>query len=151
MGSQMDLIYQKTQFGTTSLVLLAAILLFMHLTGWITNEPASWLRVTDIALVVLAIPLSTLTIRVTPSGVEWWFTFGLARQRIPLSDVTSVRSISTPTMWGLGVHWSENGVLWAVSGPRALMMDVSGDRHIAISTNDPDRLVEVVERLKVSQ
>jgi hypothetical protein len=141
-------LYQKTQFGSTSLVIVAAVLLFVHLVGWITTEPAVILRIEDIFVALLLIPLLTLTLRVTSSSVEWWFSFGLARQHIALSEITGARSIKTSIMSGFGVHWSGDSVLWAVSGFRAVMMDLSDGQHIAVSTNDPERVVELIESLR---
>jgi hypothetical protein len=143
-----NVVYQKTQFGSTSLVTVLVLLLFVHFTGWVTNEPQMILRIIDASLAVLVIPLLSLTIRVTSTSIEWWFTFGIARQRLDLSKVGGVRAIETTVMSGLGVHWSGENALWAVAVPRAVIMDLVDGRHIALSSNEPDRLVQVLDSLR---
>ena len=141
-------IYQKTQIGFTSLVIVMALLLFIHLVGWITNAPTLVLRIEDVVVGVLLLPLLTLTLRVTSSSIEWWFSFGLARQRIALTEIIRSRPIKTSVMSGFGVHWSGDSVLWAVSGFRAVMMDLTDGRHIAVSTDEPEQVVNLIESLR---
>ncbi len=141
-------LYQKTQFGYTSLAIFLAVLLFIHLIAWITNEPLTILRIEDVLIAVLLIPLLTLTVCVTPLSVEWWFSLGLARQHIALSEIIRARPIKTSLMSGFGVHGSGDSVLWSVSGFQAVMMDLADGRHIAVSTHEPQRLVDLIESLR---
>jgi uncharacterized membrane protein YgcG len=141
-------LYQKTQIGFTSLAVVLILLLFVHVIGRITLAPALVLHIEDIIGGVIVIPLLTLTLRVTPSSVEWWFSLGLARQRVALSEIAGARTIKTSIMSGFGVHGSGGSALWAVSGFRAVMMDLSDGRHIAVSSDEPERVVELIESLR---
>lgn len=102
---------------------------------------------TAVVLLLVAIPLSSMTIRITPSLVEWWFSFGIAHQRLPMSEVRGVRTLRTSLLSGLGVHWSGTSVLWAVSGPNAVALELSDERLVGLSTNEPQVVADVIKGL----
>lgn len=131
-----------------SVAILAIVLLAIHVIAWITDEPRIIVRIIDICFVIIAIPLLTLTIRVTRTTIEWWFSFGLAKQCIELNEISCAHLIKTSVLSGVGVHWSGDYVLWAVSGFRAVMFDLVDGQHFAVSTSDAERLIEVIASLK---
>lgn len=140
-------LYQRTQFGLASLIFLAAVLGFICFMAWITDEPWSWVLATAALLTLVAIPLSSMTIRITPSTVEWWFALGIAHQRLAMSEVRDARVLRTTLLSGLGVHWWGSNVLWAVSGPNAVALELSDERLIGLSTNEPQVVIDVIKRL----
>ncbi|HKW44265.1 MAG TPA: hypothetical protein VJN22_01325 [Candidatus Eremiobacteraceae bacterium] len=140
-------LYQRTQFGSTAVILVGAIAGFISIMAWITDEPR-WLALATLAFLILVLtPLTTMTIRVTPSAVEWWFSFGIAHQRLAISEVRGVRVMRTSLLSGLGIHGSGDSVLWAVSGSSALGLELSDGRLIGLSTNEPQVVVDVIKPL----
>ena len=143
----MTTLYQKTQFGLASVLFMGAIAGFIYFMGWITDEPRSWALATVGLVVLVSVPLSSMTIRITPSTVEWWFAFGIAHQRLAISELRGARVLRTTLLSGLGVHWSGSNVLWAVSGPNAVALELSDERLIGLSTNEPQVVIDVINRL----
>ena len=126
---------------------MGAIAGFIYFMSWITDEPRSWALATVGFVVLVSVPLTSMTIRITPSAVEWWFSFGIARQRLAMSEVLGARVLRTSLLSGLGVHWSGANVLWAVSGPNAVALKLSDERLVGLSTNEPQVVVDVINRL----
>jgi len=140
-------VYQRTQFGSSSLIVAAVTLAYICFIAWITDEPRSWVLATAVFLVLVMTPLTTMTIRITVSAVEWWFSFGIAHQRLAMSEVLGARALRTSLLSGLGVHWSGANVLWAVAGPNAVALELSDERLVGLSTNEPQVVVDVIKRL----
>ena len=133
-----------------SLIVAAAVLAYICFMAWITDEPRSLVLATAVFLMLVITPLTTMTIRITPSTIEWWFSFGIAHQRLAMSEVRGARVLRTSLLSGLGVHWSGANVLWAVSGPNAVALELSEERLLGMSTNEPQVVVDVIRRLIAS-
>ena len=149
MSRQSDIqLYRRTQLGLTSWLILLAIAGYVILVSAITSAPI-WIISTTLGILFLCgILLSSLTLRVTTNAVEWWFTFGIAKQHVALAEIDSVRTSKSTIMSGFGVHYGpDNSVLWAVGGFDVVTLDLKDGRHIGISTNDPRAVTDVISPL----
>jgi hypothetical protein len=139
-----DELYRRTQFGSTFVMIMLGVLIFINIMAWITNEPPWMLRAIEIALVCVTIPGLTLTVRVSRTAVEWWFPFGLLRQRVPLSQIEYARTTKTGFASGFGVRWSGDYTRWSVSGFEATTLDLADGRHVSIGSPEAKRLANVI-------
>ena len=92
--------YQHKDIGWASLGIIAAIFV-VNSVFW-RNVPL-WINLLIvIGLFFCAFFLSSLTIRITDEDIEWWFTAGLARKKLFISDIrhASARTI-IPLGWGI--------------------------------------------------
>lgn len=140
-------VYEKTQFGWTSVLIVAAVMLFVYWAGWITDEPRQLLFGIEIFCVVVIAPLSTMTIRVTPTTLEWWFTIGLLRQRMHLTEIVGMQLWQLTFVNGFGYRVSATGALWRVSGSKAVLFDLASGKRLGLGTDEPERLIAAVRPL----
>lgn len=137
-------VYQKTQFGWATVLIIAAIMALICFTGVVTDEPRAMVLTIEGFLVLVALPFSTMTIRVTPTMLEWWFAFGLLHQRKKLAEVVKVGTWPTPFMAGFGYRVSDTGALWRVSGSVAVLFDLLDGKRLALGTDEPERVIAAV-------
>lgn len=140
-------VYQKTQFGLTGVLIVVAIMVFVYLMAVLTDEPRFMFIAIEAFLVVVILPFLTMTIRVTPTTLEWWFTLGFMRQRRMLADIVQVGTWQASFMSGFGYRVSETGALWRVSGSRAVLFDLVDGKRLALGTDEPERLIAAVKPL----
>ena len=139
-----DVLYQKTQPGTT---IVLGILGALVLTSVAAIQRGLWtqLVVTVIALLLLLAVFSTLTIRVTPASIEWWLSFGVLRQRIPLADIDTVSSCKVTLLQGLGIRTNNfRDWMWNVSGTNAVDVRRSNGRHVVLGSPDAAGVIQAI-------
>ncbi len=138
--------YEHTQRGDMMIAVFSvAILLILasvHIAGFV------W--VTLFVLIVLAGALlvcSTLTVTVGPDALSIRFgPVGLIRKSWPLADVESVVPVTNPWYYGLGIHWTPHGVLYNVSGFRAVEVRFFSGTTIRIGSDEPEELCTAIRR-----
>ena len=54
--------------------------------------------------VCVGVVFSTMTIDVSDNAVEWWFTFGILRQRVSMSEIRFATSTRVTLLNGLGIR-----------------------------------------------
>lgn len=140
--------YRHTQIGWTMIVILGGGSAFLAWAAARTGGPASGavLGVVVLLLVILVLFVS-LTVTVDDERVELRMGPGPIRRRISLSDVVSVDRMRLP-WWavGYGIRMSLNGKrqLWRVSGSEAVNLQLSGERLLLITSDEPDALAAVI-------
>lgn len=67
-------------------------------------------------LLIVGIVFSTITISITDEHVEWWFTLGILRQKLALSQIEFAISEKVTLVNGLGVRTNGRNWLWIVNG-----------------------------------
>lgn len=144
---QERIVYEKTQFGLTSVLIIAAVMGFVFFVSTITDEPRPILVATEVIAALVAVPALTMTIRVTPTALEWWLTLGFMRRRMPLADIIGLQPWQTTFINGFGYRVSDTGALWRVSGSKAVLFDLADGRRLGLGTDEPDRLIAAVKPL----
>jgi hypothetical protein len=88
---------------------------------------------------------SSLTTEVTDDSVCAWFTGGLFRRHVPLADITEAVVVTLPWYAGWGLRFWGGGVLYCVSGRRAVRLSVAGSRSFTIGSDEPELLQMAIE------
>ncbi|HUL76139.1 MAG TPA: hypothetical protein VL691_02665 [Vicinamibacteria bacterium] len=139
--------YRHTQIGWAILAVNAAVAVLV-LPGLPAGQ-AGEARLPLLGVLALVVLLfSTLTVEVDEAALQLRFGIGLVRRRIDLGEVGSWRAVRNPWYSGWGIRLGPRGVLWNVSGLDAVEVDLPGDRHFRVGTDEPEALVAALTSAK---
>ncbi len=145
-----DVVYQKTQPGTAIVAAILGGLAIVALT-MLQRGSSELLLAVGILLLVLMIAFSSLTIRVSRSGVEWWLSFGLLRQRIPLTDIDDVSGRKVTLLHGLGIRTPNfRDWMYIVSGSKAVDVRRRDGRHVVLGSSDPSAVMQAIDTARTA-
>jgi hypothetical protein len=95
--------------------------------------------------VCIGIVFSTMTIDVSDDAVEWWFTFGILRQRVAMSEIQFATSTRV-TLWnGLGIRTNGRDWLWIVSGSNAVTLELRNGKKIELGSPEAQDLAVLID------
>jgi hypothetical protein len=138
--------YQKTQVGTAMLVVIAIAYAIEFLVT-VSNGPSSGVFVASIVLACIGLVFSTMTIRVSTDGVEWWFTFGILRQRVSLAEIQFAVTKKVTLLNGLGIRTDGRNWLWIVNGTDAVQLDMRNGRRIMLGSPEAQTVTLFIDKL----
>lgn len=92
-----------------------------------------------VLLSILAL-FHSMTVRVEGEEVRISLGIGLIRKRIPLASIRSCRVVRNPWYYGWGIHLFPGGILYNVSGMRAVELTLANQRGFRIGTDEPEEL-----------
>jgi hypothetical protein len=101
-----------------------------------------------VVLAVVAWLFRSITVEVTPEEIRWQFGGGWLRRRFPLRDVAVAEAVRTTWLDGWGIHYTQHGWLYNVSGSDAVALRFSDGRRVAVGTDDPAGLVSAIAGLR---
>ncbi|HEX3002456.1 MAG TPA: hypothetical protein VHN82_08865, partial [Methanoregula sp.] len=137
--------YEHTQRGMLIIgAVSAAIVLILTISLF-----AGFVWIVGIVIAILAFVLaicSTLTVSVSSGILRIRFgPVGLIQKTWALADIVSVRTVTNPWYYGWGIRWTPHGILYNVSGFRAVEVLLSSGKTFRIGTDEPDSLKEAIE------
>jgi hypothetical protein len=138
--------YQKTQVGTAMLVLIAIAYAIEFLVT-VSNGPSSGVLVVSAVLACIGVVFSTMTIRVSTDGVEWWFTFGILHQRVSLAEIQFAVTKKVNLLNGLGIRTDGRNWLWIVNGSDAVQLDMRNGRRIMLGSAEAQTVTLFIDSL----
>jgi hypothetical protein len=142
--------YRHTQFGwaivTGTVVGLAmATVLTVSLSAG-TIAAAGWMVVALYATLVAALLLFiTLTVEVDADHVRLRFGIGLIRKSVAIADIVRCDIVRTRVWWGWGLHWTQSGWLYNVSGRDAVRIEMRRERAVIIGSDDAPALKQAID------
>lgn len=105
-------------------------------------------------LLILAsvlVSMAQLTVTVTGSSLAIRFgPVGLIHREWPLDTIVSARPVTTPWYYGYGIRWTPHGVLYNVSGSRAVEIQLTSGTRIRIGTDEPEAVVRALAKANVA-
>lgn len=93
--------------------------------------------------------LGSLTVTVTQGELQWRFGPGWIRFRVPLSEIRHARVVCTTWSDGWGIHGTEFGTLYNVSGFGAVAVELRSGRRFALGTDEADQLLGALQKAGV--
>ncbi len=137
--------YEHTQYGMLMLMLIVVIGgLYAFSNAGISASGA----VVSFVVLVLVL-MCRLRTTVDERFVSWSFTVGFPAGNIAVSDIESAAATRTNVLEGWGIHWTFfHGWLWNVSGFQAVEIRYGGGKRVTLGTDDPQGLVDAVERFR---
>jgi hypothetical protein len=135
--------YKHTQIGFVIIIAFAAaILLIMYLSIVIGYNPVA-VAVLILLLVGLGL-FAALTVKVDDMLIEIQFGPGVVRKGFPLKDIDACRAVKNPWYYGWGIHLTQRGWVYNVSGLSAVELRIKNGRTYRIGTDDPEGLVKAI-------
>ena len=141
-GSAKAVSYHHTQFGWVTLGTTVVVLLAVAVGLW-SSDAATLLLVTTI-IAMLGLLFGWLTVDVDDRRLLMTMGIGLIRRNIPLSMVHAFAPVSNRWYYGWGVRITPYGMLYNVSGLRAVEVLFENGRRVRIGTDEPEALVRAL-------
>lgn len=101
---------------------------------------------TLLVVVVSVWIFSSLTISVDGMHLRWAFGPGFVRKAVPLAEIAHVERTRSSPIYGWGIHLTPRGWLYNVWGLDAVWVRLRGGKQFLLGTDEPDRLVEAIQR-----
>ena len=108
------------------------------------------LVLSSVFLVAIAL-FYKLTININDRTLCASFGIGLIRKQVPLAEIVRVEPIRIRWWYGWGIHLTPHGWLYNVSGLDAVTITLRDGRRFALGTDDPQGLVEAIQRLSSAE
>lgn len=141
-----DPVYRHTQRGDLILVLVGGTCVLLIAISLVTG----WHPVT---LVVLAVLLATLVlsaslrVEVARDTLSIVFGPGIIRKSWSIDELRAWRVVRNPWWFGWGIHATQDGWLYNVSGSCAVEIELVSGRKARIGTDDPTGFVAALDRV----
>lgn len=136
-----------------SVLMACVVALFVALQFLFPSDPTvPWLPSAVIAICVAVWwMVSVLNTRVDDKGISWSFAWGWPSGHIAFDRIERVErtQLNLVERSGAGLHWTIwHGWLWNVAGAEAVEIFLTGGGRVTIGTNDPQGLLEAIERFR---
>ena len=95
--------------------------------------------------VCVGVVFSTMTIDVSDNAVEWWFTFGILRQRVSMSEIRFATSTRVTLLNGLGIRTNGRDWLWIVSGTDTVTLELRNGKKIWLGSPEAQDLAVLID------
>ncbi len=144
--------YHHTQTGWVTIpAVLIAIVVLAFITGVQSFQQAPGPAIALVLLVLLLSQFYSLTVEISEGILKCYFGPGIIRRRFVLSEIQEARRVHNPWYAGWGIRWRPGQyVLWNVSGRQAVELLFRNGSRFRIGTDEPEALVEALQRNKAS-
>ena len=140
--------YRHTQIGWAMILILGGVIAFggwvLHLSG----GTASAIGTAVVAVMVVCLFLFiSQTVIVDTERLQLRMGPGLIRRTVPLQDILAVGRLRLPwwaVTYGIRMSLSGKAQLWRVSGAEAVDLQLSGERRLLITSDEPDVLAAAI-------
>lgn len=135
--------YEHTQIGHMIIWSLLAIILIAS-AGLIGHHTPP--LIVSVILLVCLVLFYKLRITIDNGTLSASFGPGIVRKKVRLAEIIGCEPIRIRWWYGWGIHLTPYGWLYNVSGFDAVAITLCNGRKIALGTDDPDGLVDVIRR-----
>jgi len=142
------MIYKHSQNGkvlTLSMALLAVIFFILVALDPSQMWPAGIIVVVAVLIVWL---FSSLNVAVDEHRFYFWFGPGVMQKNYSLKDVASCQPVSNPWWYGWGIHLTQDGWVYNVSGFKAVQIILTNGKKFRVGTDEPEKLSQVILNAK---
>jgi hypothetical protein len=137
--------YEHTQIGYFTICILFGAAIFVAVAGILTSARGG--AMIEVILLISAIVFSKLTIKIDGDTLKACFAMGLICKKVPLTEIAACEPIRIRWWYGWGIHLTPYGWLYNVSGLEAVAITLRDGRKFALGTDDPQALIDAIERL----
>jgi len=106
-----------------------------------------------IVLFVLAICLylfHSLTIEIDDNNLRFYFAHGFWKKNISLEEIDRIEIVKNHWYYGWGIKLMPHGWLYNVSGLKAIEIQKKNGRMIRIGSDEPEKVKEILDKIKSS-
>jgi len=137
--------YHHTQIGYLTIILLAAVLVFIACLMAITGF--NWIAFAVLIILGFCIVLfATLTVVIEEDVLKIRFGPGIIQKKFPLEDIESCRVVKNPWYYSWGIRLIPDGWLYSVSGFYAVEISMRTGKKNQIGTDVPDDLEKAIRK-----
>ncbi len=146
--------YKHRQIGT----LMGVFALFVLLLGLVLvrtlslrGEQYSWLIVgLPILITVITLALfSVLEVTIDAQHLTWRFLPFITKS-VPLADVLEAKPTRTSFIYGWGIHYTDRGWLYNVSGFGAVHIRMRDGKQFMLGSDEPAALADAINSSRAS-
>jgi hypothetical protein len=105
----------------------------------------------ELILLICAVIFSKLTIRIDSETLTACLAMHIVCKKVPLAEIANCEPIRIRWWYGWGIHLTPYGWLYNVSGLDAVTIILRDGRKFALGTDDPQGLLEAIQRLSSAQ
>ena len=134
--------YRHTQFGWFTLGTTLLVFAIVVPALWSSN-PATLVFV-SIAIAMVGLLFGWLTVDIDNRRLLIRMGLGLVRRAIPLSSIRAFAPVTNRWYYGWGVRLTPYGMLYNVSGLRAVEILLENGRRVRIGTDEPEAFVRAL-------
>jgi hypothetical protein len=137
--------YEHTQVGYVIIVGIVAAMVAIGII--IANTGSNWIAIA--VLVVLAVVLVLfhgLTVVINEEELVVQFGLGTIRKRFKLNEIESCEAVRIPWYYGWGIRLTPQGMVFRVSGFRAVHVRLTTGKEYLIGTDVPQELEEAIRQ-----
>jgi hypothetical protein len=140
--------YKHTQIGHVIIWALLAGTVLFAVSGVFESSPHPGATlIVSIVLLVTLVLFYKLTITVNDESLSACFGIGIIRKRALMAEIIACEPLRIRWWYGWGIHLTPYGWLYNVSGLEAVAITLRDGRKFALGTDDPQALVDAIERL----
>ena len=137
-----------TQIGTFSIILLGCLILIFSLImlkiGF--DNPGGYIMASFITILLICLKIFyKLTIYIDNQNISFKLGFGLIGKSYKLSEIKSCNPVTNSLIYGVGIHMLPNGILYNVSGLKAIELQFKNKKSVVrIGTDCPEDICSLV-------
>ena len=138
--------YRHTQPGWVLVVANSLTLLFLLFLYRQGAAPEWALALLVMLFLILLVVFSKLTVEIEDGRLRAYLGPGVRFKNIPLSEIDSVHVVRNAFLLGLGwgIRWTSHGVLYNVSGTRAVEIQLRNGKTFLLGSDEPEVLYRVL-------
>jgi len=137
-------IYQHTQRSRILLIIIIFVLLFMLFLMY----RFGFHRIGTVVFILMVFALylfNSLVVKVNSDKIHVAFGSGLIRKNIPFTSIKSAEKVRNKWYYGFGIRLIPGGQMYNVAGLDAIELKLTNGRVFRIGTDEPDKLLEIIQ------
>ena len=148
--------YTHTQRGMAWVLIIGCgaplvVLLVLYRSGELGTAGTVATILTMIFVCGLLWLMGSLTVTVADDMLSFHFGPGVIRKRIPIADITQVKTVRNPWYYGWGIRLTPHGWLYNVAGFDAVEVTRRGGSSLRLGTDEPGALHAANERARAAR
>ena len=135
--------YRHTQIGYVTLATMLGVIVAVVALSQLHVAPPLFIAI-GVILFIFSALFSSLTIIVSDTQLESHFGLGVWRKRVSLDDIVSATITRNAWLEGWGIRFTRRGMLYNVSGTRAVEVTLRTGRAFRLGTDEPEALASAI-------
>ena len=137
--------YEHTQVGYFIIVPIVGAIVAIGII--LANTGVNWIAITVlVVLAVIVILFHSLTVAISGEELVVQFGPGAIRKRFKLNEIESCQAVRIPWYYGWGIRSTPDGMVFRVSGFRAVEIKLRTGKKYLIGTDVPQELEEAIRQ-----
>jgi len=147
-GSIQNLEYSHMQVGVVQFWAGLIGLIIILITAYFFQDVILLLLIPIIALIIGIGFFSTMTVEIRSDAIKVLFgPVTVIKRTFSFETMKSYRLVKNPWYYGYGIRWIPQGTLYNIAGSDALEITLHSGKIIRIGTDEPDKMIEVFEKV----